>query len=40
MSPAHDKLLALEKEFWTGEEEFFLSNADKDCLVALSEMAE
>jgi hypothetical protein len=39
MSPAHDKLLALEKEFWTGDEEFFLSIADNDCLVALTEMA-
>ncbi|GLS30689.1 hypothetical protein SAMN04488498_13217 [Mesorhizobium albiziae] len=39
MSAAHDKLLALEKEFWIAGEEFFRRNADKDCLVAFTEMA-
>lgn len=39
MSARHDELLAIEKQFWTGGEEFFRDNTDRDCLVAFTEMA-
>jgi hypothetical protein len=39
MSAKHDELLALEREFWTGDSAFFRKNADKECLVAFTEMA-
>jgi hypothetical protein len=34
-----DELLELEREFWTGNQEFFAENADRECLVAFPEMA-
>jgi hypothetical protein len=39
MSARHDALLALEKDFWTGDAEFFETNTDSDCLVAFPRMA-
>ena len=32
-------LLALEKQFWTGDEAFYRENVDRSCLVAFAEMA-
>jgi len=34
-----DELLELEREFWTGNQDFFAENADRECLVAFPEMA-
>ncbi|MBN9272462.1 MAG: hypothetical protein J0J15_19925 [Mesorhizobium sp.] len=33
------ELLDIEKGFWTGDEAFFATNADTECLVAFPEMA-
>jgi hypothetical protein len=32
-------LLALERQFWTGDGEFYRRNLDEQCLVAFTEMA-
>jgi len=34
-----DDLLALEKQFWTGDAEFYRRNLDDPCLTAFTEMA-
>ncbi|KQU75783.1 hypothetical protein ASC75_17285 [Aminobacter sp. DSM 101952] len=39
MTVNRDELLELEREFWTGDQEFFAENADRECLVAFPEMA-
>ncbi|AWC24302.1 hypothetical protein CO731_03786 [Aminobacter sp. MSH1] len=39
MTVNRDELLELEREFWTGDEQFFAENADRECLVAFPEMA-
>jgi hypothetical protein len=39
MSAGHDDLLALEKDFWTGDAQFFETNTDRNCLVAFPDMA-
>jgi hypothetical protein len=39
MSASHDEILAIEKDFWTGDAEFFDTHTDSDCLVAFPRMA-
>lgn len=39
MTVNRDELLELEREFWTGNQEFFAENADRECLVAFPDMA-
>ena len=38
MTIKHD-LLALEKQFWTGDDSFYREHLDDKCLVAFTEMA-
>lgn len=41
MTPAiPDDLLELERAFWTGDSEFFVSHTDDSCLVAFPQMAQ
>jgi hypothetical protein len=37
--PKRDELLALERGFWTGDDEFFRENSDSGVLVAFPHMA-
>lgn len=39
MANRQDELLALEKQFWTGDSRFFREHAHIECLVAFPEMA-
>jgi hypothetical protein len=34
-----DDLLAIERQFWTGDAEFYRRNLDDECLLAFTEMA-
>jgi hypothetical protein len=39
MSALSNDLLALEKQFWFGDAEFYRQNLDDSCLVVFAEMA-
>lgn len=39
MDEATDAILAIEKGFWTGGEDYFLAHADSQCLVAFARMS-
>jgi hypothetical protein len=34
-----DDLMAIEKQFWTGDADFYRQNLDKSCLLAFTEMS-
>jgi len=39
MADIREALLALEKQFWTGDAAFYRENVDRSCLVAFTEMS-
>ncbi len=38
MAAIPKELLAIERQFWTGDENFYRENVDKTCLIAFTEM--
>ena len=39
MTPLANDLLSLEKQFWSGDADFYRRNLDDSCLVVFAEMA-